>query len=181
MKLQAHSMNFLLRAAWLALLPLAALAQTGARQPTAQELVERLRPDTPEEAAIRPRGISVEGRRAQVQAPSVDLDVNFEYASAALTPDARAVLDTLGKALTDPALKDSRFQVAGHTDASGSDAVNLALSEQRAQTVAVFLQREYGISAKRLQVNGFGRSKLLDAANPLSAVNRRVQIVNLGQ
>jgi outer membrane protein OmpA-like peptidoglycan-associated protein len=176
MKLQAHSMNFLLRAAWLALLPLAALAQTGARQPTAQELVERLRPDTPEEAAIRPRGISVEGRRAQVQAPSVDLDVNFEYASAALTPDARAVLDTLGKALT-----DSRFQVAGHTDASGSDAVNLALSEQRAQTVAVFLQREYGISAKRLQVNGFGRSKLLDAANPLSAVNRRVQIVNLGQ
>lgn len=91
------------------------------------------------------------------------------------------MLDTLGKALTDPALKDSRFQVAGHTDASGSDAVNLSLSQQRAQTVAAFLQREYGIGAKRLQVNGFGRSKLLDAANPLSAVNRRVQIVNLGQ
>ncbi len=127
------------------------------------------------------RGISVEGQRKKaLDSPSIDLDVNFEYASAALSPDAKIILDNLGKALTDPALVTSSFLVGGHTDARGSDAYNQKLSVARAQAVASYLMREYGIQATRLKVEGYGRSRLLDPANPDSVVNRRVEVTNLG-
>ena len=144
---------------------------------------------------LRTRGIRVENRIPTVQPPanpdqqvaavqpppSLDLEVNFEYASAKLTPDARIVLDSLGQALNDPALRDSHMRIAGHTDAKGADAYNVTLSRQRAQSVAEYLSRQHGVDIKRLSVEGYGRSQLLDPANPESAVNRRVQVVNLGK
>ncbi|MCX7176052.1 MAG: OmpA family protein [Proteobacteria bacterium] len=132
------------------------------------------------------KGISVEGARVQptvqtdVQRPSVDLEVNFNYNSATLSPDAFQVLDNLGKALSDPELQSSSFMVAGHTDAAGSEAYNLALSKRRAQTVAKYLRDKHHIEPSRLRVEGYGKRRLLDAANPLSALNRRVEVVNLG-
>ena len=62
----------------------------------------------------------------------------------------------------------------------GGDAYNLALSMQRARSVAEYLTRQYRISAQRLTVEGYGRKQLLDPANPQSAANRRVQVTNLG-
>ena len=82
---------------------------------------------------------------------------------------------------SDAALRESRFSVAGHTDARGGDAYNLNLSRLRARAVADYLIKQHGIDAQRLDVEGYGRSRLLDPANPASAVNRRVQITNLGQ
>lgn len=154
-----------------------------ARVPSAAEIIRKLtQPQiTPDD--LRNNAVQVEGsrRRAEpVSNASIDLAVNFEYASARLTPDARIVLDNLGQALSDAALRDSRFSVAGHTDTRGGDAYNLNLSRQRARAVADYLQRQRGITAQRLLVAGFGRSRLLDPANPESAVNRRVQITNLG-
>ena len=176
-------------AAFAALLALTipfAQAQDGKR-PSAEEIIRKLleppeiRPDD-----LKSNAVQVEGRRRRAQPdqnarPSIDLAVNFEYASSKLTPDARLVLDNLAKALADPALSGSRFEVAGHTDARGSDAYNLVLSKQRARAAADYLVREHGIDAKRLTVEGFGERQLLDPANPESAVNRRVQITNLGQ
>ncbi len=83
-------------------------------KPLARSLV----PSTggPDEA----RGISVEGQRVPVPvSPSIDLDVHFEYASAALTPDAMIILDTLGKALANPKLNSSHFLVEGIPMPSG--------------------------------------------------------------
>ncbi len=166
-------------------------------QPSAAEIIRKLTPavqpqnpgeDTPGEPtqvpsrSIATRGIKVENRTERVQAPpGLDLQVNFEYASARLTPDARIVLDSLGQALNDPALRESRMRIAGHTDARGADAYNLTLSRQRAQSVADYLARQHGVEAARLSVEGFGRGQLFDPANPGSAVNRRVQVVNLGK
>lgn len=170
-----------------------AMAQTsgGSRRPSAQEIVERLKPApeefqsrsfTPGTRSLEAKGVSVEGRRAPTEAqPSIDLDVNFEYASAQLTADARIILDNLGRALTDPALRNSHFLLAGHTDAKGTDEYNQALSMRRAQAVAGYLTKQYNVEANRLKVEGYGRSKLLDPANPLSAINRRVQVANLGE
>lgn len=137
-------------------------------------------PDAPI-ASLPPTAPDSQTARVPPPAPSLDLEVNFEYASARLTPDARIVLDNLGQALNDPALRDSRMRIAGHTDAKGADAYNLNLSRQRAQSVAEYLSRQHGVDMKRLSVEGFGRTQLLDAANPESAVNRRVQVVNLGK
>ena len=172
------------------LIAASAMAQDGTRNPTAQEIVERLTPAheefesrsfVPKTRSISAKGISVEGRKAPVEeTPSIDLDVNFEYNSAQLTADARIMLDNLGRALIDPALKNSRFLLGGHTDAKGADAYNMLLSKKRAQAVADYLQKQHGVEAKRLKVEGYGRTRLLDPANPEAAINRRVQVANLG-
>ena len=170
----------------LALAFLPAQAQDG-RTPSAEEILRKLlTPPNITSDSLKSNAVQVEGRSRRATAdtdarPSIDLAVNFEYASAQLTPDARIVLDNLGKALGDPALSGARFRIAGHTDARGGDAYNLALSKRRAQAVADYLVREQNIEASRLTVEGFGKRQLLDTANPESAVYRRVQVTNLGQ
>ena len=153
------------------------------RMPSVEDIVRQLSTPALTPDMLRNNAIAVEGRRESASEPpsqSINLEVNFEYASSTLTPDARIVLDNLGRALADAALRDSRFRIAGHTDARGGDAYNLMLSRQRARAVADYLVRQHGIDARRLTVEGFGRSRLLDSANPESAVNRRVQVTNLG-
>ncbi len=70
------------------------------------------------------------------------------------------------------------FIVAGHTDAAGSDAYNQELSERRADAIKRYLVEKAGIPAANLVTVGYGRTKLKDSANPLSEVNRRVQVAN---
>lgn len=170
-------------AMWIALGLVTGAAAQDARRPSVQELIQKLTPPPISEDALRSNAVRVEGRRDRAVKPavsSVDLEVNFEYASAKLTPDARLILDNLGQALADPALRDSRFIIAGHTDARGGDEYNLGLSRQRARSVADYLARQHGVAAKRLVVEGHGKRRLSDPANPESAVNRRVQITNIG-
>jgi outer membrane protein OmpA-like peptidoglycan-associated protein len=158
-------------------------AQDAPRVPSPAEIVRKLTQPAISPDDLRNNAVRVEGSRRRAEAAggaSIDLAVNFEYASAQLTADARIVLDNLGQALSDPALSNSRFSVAGHTDARGGDAYNLNLSRQRARAVAEYLMRQHAVGAQRLVVEGFGRSRLLDVANPESAVNRRVQVTNLG-
>src|SRR6185436_16770308 len=69
---------------------------------------------------------------------AIDLEVFFNFDSAEITPEALPILKKLGAALSDEKLKGSVFLVAGHTDAKGSDAYNLSLSDQRAKSVAEF-------------------------------------------
>lgn len=168
----------------LALIAVAPALAQESRPPSTEEIIRKLMQPQLSPDDLKSNAVQVEGRRrrADVAAgPSIDLAVNFEYASAKLTPDARLVLDNLAQALVDPALSGSRFRVAGHTDARGSDAYNLGLSKLRARAAADYLVRTHRIDAQRLSVEGFGRRQLLDPANPESAVNRRVQITNLGR
>jgi outer membrane protein OmpA-like peptidoglycan-associated protein len=103
-----------------------------------------------------------------------DVLVTFELNSAILTPDAVAKLREVAVALVDPRLSGAKFDVEGFTDASGSDAYNLALSERRAQSVKEFLVGE-GVSTDRLFSMGFGETKprVDDAFDPN---NRRVEM-----
>jgi outer membrane protein OmpA-like peptidoglycan-associated protein len=168
----------------LLILALAPAAAQDSRTPSVEEIVRKLMQPKLSPDDLKNNAVQIEGRRQRAEAPapgpSIDLTVNFEYASARLSADARIVLDNLGAALAEPALSSSRFRIAGHTDARGGDAYNLALSKMRARSVADYLARQHHINAKRLSVEGFGRSQLLDPANPESAVNRRVQVINLG-
>ena len=97
-------------------------------------------------------------------------------AALTLTTAATAALDNLGHALTDPSLKDASFQIAGHTDAVGSDEANMALSTRRAAAVKDYIVAKYGIDQSRLKTIGYGKTQLLDPSNPTSGVNRRVQV-----
>jgi len=48
--------------------------------------------------------------------------------------------------------------VYGHTDSTGSDAINLPLSRNRAQSVADYLTTR-GVQSARLATRGFGSSQ----------------------
>jgi outer membrane protein OmpA-like peptidoglycan-associated protein len=115
----------------------------------------------------------------QDQGPA-SFQIFFDLNSANLRPDAYPVLDRLGAALGSAELRDFRFVVEGHTDASGSETFNLGLSEERARSVREYLVEKHNIDPARLEPVGRGESELYDAGHPLSGKNRRVRFVDTG-
>ncbi|MGO4135952.1 OmpA family protein [Rhizobium brockwellii] len=116
----------------------------------------------------------------EVQSETLALNIQFELNSAKLDSSAREKLAKLATALKDPSLDGQFFGISGYTDTSGSDVYNLELSKLRAEAVRQYLWSTFGVDASKLFTNGFGESQLRDAANPLSAENRRVEIFNMG-
>lgn len=123
------------------------------------------------------RGVTV--RKKSRPAPKVNLYVPFELNSSRLAPAAERQLIELSDALSRDSLRAFRFEIAGHTDASGAAGYNRYLSEQRANAVMQFLV-ERGISRDRLVAVGYGEDRLLYENRPNDAGNRRVEIRNLG-
>jgi len=117
--------------------------------------------------------------------PAADIaaiTVQFASNSAALTPDAKKTLDTLGQALNSADLKPCCFEIEGHTDNVGNRSYNLRLSKRRAQSVIAYLVEHAGQDEHRMLAVGFGPSKPLadNQTDAGRAKNRRVQVVNLG-
>lgn len=108
--------------------------------------------------------------------PSIDLQVPFAFDSAHLLPQGQRQLDELAMALSNQALADWAFVLAGHTDGVGDADYNLRLSMARAETVKAYLVQAHGIAPGRLQSIGYGYTRLRDPANPAAAVNRRVEV-----
>jgi len=124
------------------------------------------------------------GERQQIASvaetrPRIDLEIKFEYNSAAVSRTAIADMDNLGKALTDPSLAGSTFVLAGHTDGVGGDDYNQDLSNRRADAVKSFLVQKYKLQPEHLVTAGFGKSRLKNKDNPKAAENRRVEVVNM--
>lgn len=107
--------------------------------------------------------------------------INFDFASVRIRPESRAVLDRVAAVLKAPGAEGLRFRIVGHTDSVGDDAANQALSDRRARVVKDYLIRRHRIAAARLDAAGMGEREPADPANPAAAVNRRVEIVNLGR
>jgi outer membrane protein OmpA-like peptidoglycan-associated protein len=124
------------------------------------------------------RGICIgtveECRRAKLRPGHFDLLVRFALDSAELTPQARANLAEVAKALADQKLATARFVIEGYTDASGGDAYNIDLSERRARAVTSFLV-ENGIAPDRVEVVGRGKADPR-SIDPFDPVNRRVEM-----
>ena len=79
--------------------------------------------------------------------------VEFETGSATLTPKGRTLLDEMAGVL--PKLVGKRVEIVGHTDNSGNRALNLALSQSRAETVKSYLAGK-GINPAMLSAVGVG-------------------------
>lgn len=133
----------------------------------------------------RTRSLSLDDRTqmADIAAkrPKINLDITFEYNSAALSRQAEPQLDNLGRALTGPDLAGAVIMLGGHTDAKGGESYNQELSEKRAETVKKYLVAHYKIAADQLITAGYGKSQMKNAADPFAAENRRVEIVNMAQ
>ncbi len=134
---------------------------------TRQDFIDALAPKT--------RGLTV-----ATEAPQKDMRIQFEFGSAELTEGAKEVLNELGAALQSDELSAFQFSLVGHTDAVGSDAANLGLSEARAQTVKSYLMGQFDIDPARLEATGVGEMDLADPSDPNNGVNRRVVITNIG-
>ena len=106
-----------------------------------------------------------------------NLCVNFELNSAILTNDAKRQLAELAKSITSERLSDFRFDIIGHTDASGDAGLNQALSEKRAVAVKDYLAFAHAVQAQRLTTFGYGETKLRWPDKPYDAENRRVEII----
>ena len=106
-------------------------------------------------------------------------DVLFDFGQYTLKPGAKEKLAKIsGILISHPGLT---LEVDGHTDSVGSDAVNLTLSERRADTVRTYLVSQ-GVAPDTITAHGFGKDKPV-ATNDTAAgrqLNRRVEIVVAG-
>ncbi len=149
------------------------------------EIIQMLQP-RPKTRGIRlnqPAAKSADGGEVNevtaAAAPSISMEINFEYNSAILTDQSIGQLAPLGQALQSPELAKHSFMLEGHTDSVGPEEYNMSLSERRAKSVGLFLSKFYGVNAERLDLVGRGESDLLDPENPTSGTNRRVTITTM--
>lgn len=154
----------------------------GAPSASAVAVVE---PRDPEPLSVapdpEPPPEKAEPDRAHLGDKDIELDgkIEFETGSAVLTADSKGLLDHVAVLLFDhPEVLEVRIE--GHTDAQGSNARNLKLSQQRADAVRAYLI-DAGVEAGRLKAKGFGETRPI-AENRTAAGrdrNRRVELVIL--
>jgi len=110
--------------------------------------------------------------RLKLDIPS---DISFDVGRADIKSNFRTVLDTFATSLMDnPA---SNVTVIGHTDSTGSDAVNNPLSLNRAASVRDYVVAR-GVASSRIAIEGRGSREPLVANDTAAnrAKNRRVEI-----
>lgn len=88
-------------------------------------------------------------------AAAVELEsIQFASGSAELLPASEITLAAVAQILNET--PGSNVLIEGHTDSDGDPASNLQLSQDRAETVRVFLVEQGGVDADRLTTEGFG-------------------------
>lgn len=98
-------------------------------------------------------------------------DVLFDFDSALLKPGAYAEIDRVAAVLNN--YPQTTIRVEGHTDSTGAEEYNQALSERRAMAVKNALVQR-GVDPLRIESLGYGESQPISSSN---AMNRRVNIV----
>lgn len=102
-------------------------------------------------------------------------NITFNTDSANISAGFYSTLNAVAKVLNK--YSNSTVMVLGYTDSTGSAAYNQTLSQQRAASVAAYLQGQ-GVKASRFEVMGMGPSNPI-ASNDTAAgraQNRRVEI-----
>jgi len=104
-------------------------------------------------------------------------DLLFESGSAALTDGDYPSLAAVDAWLN--ANPDGTIAFVGHTDASGSLAANIALSERRAEAVAQVLIDNYGAARSRIAAEGVGflAPRATNQTEEGRQKNRRVEVI----
>lgn len=111
--------------------------------------------------------------------PPIDLNsLTFNTGSAALHPNQRQHLTALGQAIRAAINANPReiFLIEGHTDTVGTAAMNLALSDRRAESVARALTEHFNVPPENLIVQGYGETALKIAKQGPVRANRRASV-----
>jgi OOP family OmpA-OmpF porin len=114
--------------------------------------------------------ITEEDRRIVTEAMR---NIEFDFGKATIRPRSLPYLNRVAEMLVK---KGFSLKLAGHTDNVGSDAANLKLSKNRAESVKSYLVSQ-GVNSGRIEANGYGESQPI-ATNKTDAgrqKNRRVE------
>lgn len=110
--------------------------------------------------------------RLKLDIPS---DISFAVNRADIQSNFRPILDTFATSLS--TTPNSNVKIIGHTDSTGTDAINNPLSLNRAASVRDYLSSR-GVASSRIAIDGRGSREPI-AANDTAAnkaKNRRVEI-----
>jgi outer membrane protein OmpA-like peptidoglycan-associated protein len=123
----------------------------------------------------RRHDIEIERMKDDTLKLNLDSEVSFDYDSSQIKPAFKTTLNKLAGIIK----KYDRtvVYIVGHTDSTGSESYNLALSTRRARAVEEYLIGE-GVSPSRLRYEGRGEADPR-ATNSTAAgrqLNRRVEI-----
>jgi outer membrane protein OmpA-like peptidoglycan-associated protein len=102
-------------------------------------------------------------------------DISFDVGRADIKPNFRPVLDRFAQTLN--ANPTTTVRIIGHTDSTGSDAVNNPLSVNRATSARNYLT-DRGVASSRIVIDGRGSHEPLadNGSEAGRARNRRVEI-----
>jgi len=110
--------------------------------------------------------------------PAVNLPVHFDFDRADLNSAGNRQVLELGRALTRSKMRQWSFGLVGHTDKRGTETYNQILSEKRANTVRIVLERQFSSLIGQLQATGRGETDLLYDGDDETdhMLNRRVKV-----
>lgn len=126
-------------------------------------------------AATQGTGVEVtqtSNNELKLEVPS---DISFDVGKADIKPQLRPVLNRFAQTLqTNPV---TNVRIIGHTDSTGTNAINDALSVQRAASARDYITAR-DVAMNRIAIDGRGsREPLADNSTPSGrAMNRRVEI-----
>jgi outer membrane protein OmpA-like peptidoglycan-associated protein len=123
-------------------------------------------------------------REVRELSPVIELSaITFPSGSAVIQPDQSRELAILGTAIKDLIVErpGEVFLIEGHTDAVGAAGYNLALSDRRAETVALALTQYFDVPPANLVTQGYGESLLKVQTLEAEQANRRATLRNITQ
>lgn len=118
-------------------------------------------------------------QQLRVLAPVIEVEnINFRTGSAAIEASQAESLSDLGTLMRRMISQNPRelFLIEGHTDTVGSTVSNLALSDRRAESVALALTEYFRIPPENMVVQGYGESDLMVPVEGDEPRNRRVEV-----
>jgi outer membrane protein OmpA-like peptidoglycan-associated protein len=134
-----------------------------------------------EEKTVKEQGGAFFGPGKQLPSGSEPM-IRFDFNKADIKEQYDAILDEVAMVLLE-IMPEAIVVLAGHTDSTGTEKYNEALSMRRAKAVESYLADKRGIPLNRLIVKGYGESTPI-AANKTEegrAKNRRVEIIDAGK
>lgn len=127
------------------------------------------------ETATQGTGVSVSQTADNQLKLDIPSDVSFDTGSAEIKPNLRPILDRFATTLNQNPV--TTVTIIGHTDSTGSDAINEPLSRNRAAATRDFLVAR-GVAGNRIVTDGRGSYEPIADNNTDAgrAMNRRVEI-----
>ena len=110
--------------------------------------------------------------------PTVNLPVHFDFDRGDLNSAGKRQVLELGRALSRSKIRQLSFLLVGHTDKRGTRTYNQFLSEKRANTVKLELERQFPSLTGQLEAKGRGETDLLYDGDDETdhMLNRRVKV-----